>query len=177
MNIELRQSLQRAEDKLLECAAVPASKRKDLVNSFLLQKDEELAEARRENEFLHNEVDQKLRNVELLQTKRQIVEHKEAEVAPAPARGGVRGRGGAYAASLRRKLLPQVGGGGAAAAAAAGAAAGRRPAAQGNGRSVRARGFGMSKELALDIILFEVKRLKSSLAAMQKHKGELNEKV
>jgi len=56
-NLSLRRSLQQAEHQLLELGSCPVGRRKDLVHSILLGKEEELAAMERQRDLLLTELD------------------------------------------------------------------------------------------------------------------------
>jgi hypothetical protein len=99
MNLELRHALQQTEEQLLEIGGAPAGRRKDLVHHYLVNKEEELAEARRENKFLHSEIE----HLRVLANRRLQPQQQKAgkggipppAIAGAGRTGGGGGGGGA----------------------------------------------------------------------------------
>jgi len=165
MNLELRHSLQQLEEKLLETGAAPAGKRKDLVYHYLIGKEEELAEARREGKFLHSELD----HLRILSARR---------VQPQPQRGKLSTVTPAGPPAVPAPRSAYRGGGGGQSA----------PRTQPAGRYDPARyksvvdkpddvAFLMSKDEAKVVILSEVRRLRDSHAALTESRNHLNNKM
>jgi len=187
MNLELRHSMQMMEEKLLEVGGAPSGKRKDLVFHYLTGKEEELAEARRENKFLHSELD----HLRVLAARRlQPPPRSRTPVAPAAV-------GRAAPAKLVNILrapndLPANSGRGGAGVAGAASNPPARPANTAapssqarydpsRNKSVNDRqgdiAFMMSKDEAKIVILSEVRRLRESHAMLQESRNQLNNKV
>lgn len=202
MNLELRHSMQQMEEKLLEVAGAPSGKRKDLVYHYLTGKEEELAEARRENKFLHSELDH-LRILAARRLQPAPKSRTNAGPGPSPAAPVIttnNNNNNNNKMSLLRgpSQLPQ----------GASHNAGRHLAAYGPpdsamnpGVSAAQRGpgqqqprydpsrnktvaadrkdvaFMMSKDEAKIVILSEVRRLRESHANLQESRNQLNYKV
>lgn len=184
MNLELRHSMQLMEEKLLEVGGAPSGKRKDLVFHYLTGKEEELAEARRENKFLHSELD----HLRVLAARRlQPPPRARPPVAPAAV-------GRAAPAKLVNILrapndLPagnSRGGAGSAGNPPPRSASSVAPSSQARydpsrNKSVNDRpgeiAFMMSKDEAKIVILSEVRRLRESHAMLQESRNQLNNKV
>lgn len=193
MNLELRHSMQQMEEKLLEVGGAPSGKRKDLVFHYLTGKEEELAEARRENKFLHSELD----HLRVLAARRlQPPPRQRAPVAPAAV-------GRAAPAKLVNILRSpndypvsnnnnNVGGGNSGGRGAGTNSVPQRGAAHNNvasqarydpsrNKSVADQpgqiAFMMSKDEAKIVILSEVRRLRESHAMLQESRNQLNNKV
>ena len=191
MNLELRHSMQQMEEKLLEVGGAPSGKRKDLVFHYLTGKEEELAEARRENKFLHSELD----HLRVLAARRlQPPPRQRAPVAPAAV-------GRAAPAKLVNILrspndFPEKGNNGMNAGAGRNVgmnSAPQRSAGGNNNAPSQTRydpsrnksvadqpgqiAFMMSKDEAKIVILSEVRRLRESHAMLQESRNQLNNKV
>lgn len=200
VNQELRLAMQQQQEKLLEIGGAPSSKRKDLVYHYLLGKEEELAEARREIKFLHSE----LEHLRILAVRRLQPVPKGRTLPPAPV--AKPGHGGYKQVSLLRddgplnqpvggrvgQILGAVGDGRPSAVPAVSGGSGSLlrgpapPASQtrydpSRNRTVADKpnnvAFMMSKEEARAVILSEVRRLRDSHAALQESRNALNNKV
>jgi hypothetical protein len=194
MNQELRLTMQQQQEKLLEIGGAPSGKRKDLVYHYLLGKEEELAETRRENKFLHSE----LEHLRILAARRLQPAPKGRVLPPAPAVKP--GPAGYRPVSLLRDdgpLNQPLG------SRTSGAAAGNRdlPSRTNSAPSAAPRmqqqqqlrydpsrnktvadkpnspAFMMSKDEAKVVILSEVRRLRESHTALQDSRNQLNNKV
>lgn len=184
MNMELRQSLQQAEEKLLECGGVSSNRRRDLVHKYLLQKEEELADAKKESKFLLSE----LEHLKLLATRRvQAQQHQKQQQQK-------QGASSVSSAALPNSLRQPTPASGAVAAAARQARyAGQtpqgrynpshykpivdRPATSTSSHSGGNNKFVMSREEARMVVLSEVRRLHQSLKSLQESRDNLNQKV
>ena len=194
----MRKALQQNESKLLECGGVPSSKRKDLVYHHLVDKEEELATMKRENKFLHSE----LEHLRLLSTRRlpsSSSPSSSSSAAAAPA-NVTKGGGGLSSPSAgnysksnnnnnnnnnnasRLKPIPSVDN------AATVRQSNHHVSRPGDNRYNPSRykptadrpndiTFMMSKEEAKMVILSEVRRLKDSHAVLQANRNQLNNKV
>jgi hypothetical protein len=192
MNQELRLTMQQQQEKLLEIGGAPSGKRKDLVYHYLLGKEEELVEARRENKFLHSE----LEHLRILAARRLQPAPKGRAMPPPPAVKP--GPSGYRPVSLLRDDGPlnQPLGSRANAAhagnrdlpARAISAPTAAPRAQQQQRYDPSRNrtvadkphsatFMMSKDEAKVVILSEVRRLRESHTALQDSRNQLNNKV
>ena len=183
--------MQQMEEKLLEVGGAPSGKRKDLVFHYLTGKEEELAEARRENKFLHSELD----HLRVLAARRlQPPPRQRAPVTPAAV-------GRAAPAKLVNILrspndLPEKGNNGMNAGAGRNVgmnSAPQRSAGGNNNAPSQTRydpsrnksvadqpgqiAFMMSKDEAKIVILSEVRRLRESHAMLQESRNQLNNKV
>lgn len=186
MNLELRHSMQMMEEKLLEVGGAPSGKRKDLVYHYLTGKEEELAEARRENKFLHSELD----HLRVLAARRLQPPPKSR--GPPPSAAAVGRAAPAKLVNILRAPsdLPASAPG----PRAATSAPLPRPASgtsSGNGnhnhqnrydpsrnRTVKDDiAYMMSKDEAKIVILSEVRRLRESHAMLQDSRNQLNNKV
>ena len=189
-NLELRKALQQNESKLLECGGVPSSKRKDLVYHHLVDKEEELATMKRENKFLHSE----LEHLRLLSTRRlpSSSSPSSSSSSAAAAANVTKGGGGLSSPSAgnysnsnnasRLKPIPSVD------KAATVRQSNHHVSGPGDNRYNPSRykptadrpndiTFMMSKEEAKMVILSEVRRLKDSHAVLQANRNQLNNKV
>lgn len=198
MNLELRHSMQQMEEKLLEVAGAPSGKRKDLVYHYLTGKEEELAEARRENKFLHSELD----HLRILAARRlqPAPKSRPNAVSPGPAPAVAPATMGQNKMSLLRgpSQLPQGASHNAGRHLAAygppegamnpGVSAQRAPATAQPGQRYdpsrnkpvndrRDVAFMMSKDEAKIVILSEVRRLRESHSNLQESRNQLNYKV
>jgi hypothetical protein len=145
------------ESKLLEVTGAQSSKRKDLVFQHLIGKEEELAEARRESAFLLSEL-------QLLST---INENKQG----APARG--RDRDSAHSSSPQRHEASKVEEFRRAQATKsrmAGLPGG--PSRGGGGESIV-----MTRDIARQVVLNEVRRMQQALTNNKQNNVQLNQKV
>lgn len=196
MNLELRHSMQQMEEKLLEVAGAPSGKRKDLVYHYLTGKEEELAEARRENKFLHSELD----HLRILAARRlQPAPKSRANPFPGPApaapavnpnkmsllRGpsqlpqGSSHNAGRHLAAYGPPEGAMNPGVSTQRAASAGAAQQTRYDPSRN-KTISDRkdvAFMMSKDEAKIVILSEVRRLRESHSNLQESRNQLNYKM
>jgi len=187
-NLELRKALQQNESKLLECGGVPSSKRKHLVYHHLVDKEEELATMKRENKFLHSE----LEHLRLLSTRRLPSFSSSPSSSSSAAANVTKGGGGLSSPSAgnysnsnnasRLKPIPSVD------KAATVRQSNHHVSSPGDNRYNPSRykptadrpndiTFMMSKEEAKMVILSEVRRLKDSHAVLQANRNQLNNKV
>ena len=190
MNLELRHSMQQMEEKLLEVAGAPSGKRKDLVYHHLTGKEEELAEARRENKFLHSELD----HLRILAARRlqPAPKSRTSPLMPGPAPAApvtvpnkmslLRGpsqlpQGASHNAG--RHLAAYGPPEGAMNPGAGTAQAGPRydPSRNKTVADRRDVAFMMSKDEARIVILSEVRRLRESHSNLQESRNQLNYKV
>ena len=191
--------MQQLQEKLLEVGTAPSGKRKDLVYHYLLGKEEELAESRRENKFLHSELD----HLRILAARRLQPAPKGRALPPPPtARPAAQG-GGYKPVSLLRDDGPW-----------AQSAVGVRPGGAGGENNARSQipsmlghhpapvtssgrapmkydpsrnkpiadkpntvAYMMNKDEAKVVILSEVRRLRESHSILQDSRNQLNNKV
>jgi hypothetical protein len=192
MNQELRLAMQQQQEKLLEIGGAPSGKRKDLVYHYLLGKEEELAESRRENKFLHSE----LEHLRLLAARRLQPAPKGRVLPAAPAMKP--GPGGYKPVSLLRDdgplnqplghrsgapLMRPISGGpvGAVPQRAVPQSQAQPRYDPSRNKSISERpnsaAFMMSKGEAMQVIVGEVRRLSSSHRALQESRDAFNNKV
>ncbi len=152
--MELRSSLQQSEAKLLEVAGAPLNKRKDLVYQHLVGKEEQLAEARRESAFLLGEL-------QVLQTLQRDHPRRPGPASSAPLSSEAPGRvskveelrRAQFAANNMHNFAPSSGGAGSASSVV------------------------MTKDIARQVVLNEVKRLQESLSSAKQTAQQLVQKV
>lgn len=180
VNLELRSAIQQLENKLLDCAGAPTSKRKDLVYHHLVGKEEELAEAKRESAFLLSE----LELMTLINDSHKKVVGSAASIAGNNNKSAT--SRGATADGTRRLAVPEP----------------KKSVASGSGKvpeyskveqfkraqlsknnynaippSSGGNSVVMTKEIAKQVILNEVRRLQESHTASKNHSQQLYERV
>ena len=187
-NLELRNALQQNESKLLECGGVVSSRRKDLVyHHLVIDKEEELAAIKRENKFLHSE----LEHLRLLSTRRLL----PSSSSPSAVANGIKGGGlhnnnnnnnnnnngssNNYNNANRLKPITSTD-----KAITVGVNTTTNPERYNPSRYKPTAdrpnddiSFMMSKDEAKMVILSEVRRLKDSHAVLQANRNQLNNKV
>ena len=171
---------------------MPASKRKDLAYNFLIHKEEELAEAHRENKFLHSELEHlKLLAARRIQQQQQSGPSASKTATLTTTSDGARSGGRTLPSTSPTAAQPNyqhnIASGSAAATAAARDGAWvpkyqNKPAVRYDpnryvGERNSGRRFAMSKDEALQVILSEVRRLKVSHASVQEDRNQLNMNV
>lgn len=58
-NLELRKYIQELDEKMLELVSAPLLKKRELIHQFLMEKDDEIIELRKENDFLKASIENK----------------------------------------------------------------------------------------------------------------------
>lgn len=185
--------MQQQQEKILEIGGAPSGKRKDLVYHYLIGKEEELAEARRENKFLHSELD----HLRILAARR-LQPAPKGRILPAPPVGNKSGPSGYKPVSLlrddgplnkpigvRSSPSPQqphyVGSVSSQRSTPAQQAPNQRRYDPSHNKTVvdspNSVAFMMNKDEAKIVILSEVRRLRESHTALQESRNQLNNKV